>query len=330
MIKLKKLLKEATTKAFLQDKVSIRFPSVIAKDIKNAFSGIDFYIFKFNSEYFPPKETQKRYDRSGFISVHILLSKSDYNKALERVSPKYAKDLNNKLNLKTTPNLENFTNFLYQNINVKDFKFNSDLYFENIKSVEEKVHKKIEDIWNKVKSNSLDVFRVKDAYYHVAINDNLNPGDKIKPYFDAGLYAKQFTQRVGGDNSAQSFSITEDFLEENRPSGLPSRDKSAYIFKTVDDAIEYLHGGNRAIYAVKPIGSVVWVDMKWVDEIQSEILYFYNDCSNDYCEDSEDEKLLHKNLHDMAKKYWNGTATSSPVWEGITKGELEIIKKVKN
>jgi hypothetical protein len=31
----------------------------------------------------------------------------------------------------------------------------------------------------------------------------------------------------------------------------------------------------------------------------------------------------------MAKKYWAGKPTEDPVWEGITKGNLKVIKKVK-
>ena len=102
MIRLSDILKEATGTSFLNDKVSVSFPTVIAKDIKVAFSGIDFYVFKFNSKYFPPKETQKKYQQSGEIDVHILLSKSDYDTVLKKISPKYAKDLKFKLQLQTT------------------------------------------------------------------------------------------------------------------------------------------------------------------------------------------------------------------------------------
>ena len=54
-----------------------------------------------------------------------------------------------------------------------------------------------------------------------------------------------------------SFKITENVLEENRPSNAPSRDKSSYVFKVADDAVEYLHGGDRPIYAVKVAGKVL-------------------------------------------------------------------------
>ena len=189
-------------------------------------------------------------------------------------------------------------------------------------------HNKIIKIWNDLKSKSFDQYRIEGAYYHVSINDKLKPGDIIKPYFDSEEYAKIATQgSIGGYAAAMSFKFTENVLEENRPSSAPARDKSNYIFKVVDDAVEYLHGGDRPIYAVKATGKILWVDMKWVDEIQSEIALFA-----DQYEDPtpEDEKEYHNTLNEMAKKYWAGESTGDPVWEGITKSNLEVIKKVKD
>ena len=67
--------------------------------------------------------------------------------------------------------------------------------------------------------------------------------------------------------------------------------------------------------------------MKWVDEIQSEISFFSSDRYDDPT--PEEEKEYHDTLNAMAKKYWAAKPTKDPVWEGITKDTLEVIKKVR-
>lgn len=331
MIKLQDILKEITSTSFLEDKISLQFPTVIAKDIKKAFSGVDFYVLAFYEKNFPGGETQKKYINSfqggGDYNVPVLISKVDYEAVVKRMNPKFASNIKTRLQAQR-PVLGNFTSFMYKNLDMEDFKYTADDYFINVEKIEDDVHDKIIKIWNDLKSKSFDPLRVKGAYYHVSVNDKLKPGDIVKPYFDSKEYAKIATQgSIGGWQAEMSFKYTENVLEENRPSNAPSRDKSSYIFKIVDDAVEYLHGGDRPIYAVKATGKVLWVDMKWVDEIQSEISLFNVDRYDDPT--PEEEKEYHETLNEMAKKYWAGTPTKDPVWEGITKGNLEVIKKVK-
>ncbi len=331
MIRLKDLLKEITSQTFLSDKVSLRFPSVIAKDIKKAFSGVDFYVLAYYEKNFPGEETQKKYIDTfmggGDYNIPVLISKADFEAVVQRMNPKFASNIKTKLQAQR-PVLGNFTSFMYKNLDMEDFKYKADDYFANEKAITDEVHNKIIKIWNALKSKSFDQFRVEGAYYHVSANDKLNPGDIIKPYFDSKEYAKIATQGlIGGYAAAMSFRITEAVLEKNRPSSAPSRDKSNYVFKVVDDAIEYLHGGDRPIYAVKVTGKVLWVDMKWVDEIQSEISLFSDDRYDDPT--PEEEKEYQDKLNEMAKKYWAGKPTADPVWEGLTKQNIEVIKKVR-
>lgn len=331
MIKLKDLLKEITSTSFLEDKILLRFPTVIAKDIKKAFSGVDFYVLAFYEKNFPGKETQKKYISSfmggGDYAAPVLISKADYEAVVQRMNPKFASNIKTRLQAQR-PVLGSFTSFMYKNLDMEDFKYKADDYFANEKAITDEVHNKIIKIWNDLKSKSFDQFRVEGAYYHVSANDKLNPGDIIKPYFDSKEYAKIATQgSIGGWQVEMSFKFTENVLEENRPSSAPSRDKSSYVFKVVDDAIEYLHGGDRPIYAVKVTGKVLWVDMKWVDEIQSEIALFSADRYDDPT--PEEEKEYNDTLNKMAKKYWAGKPTKAPVWEGITKSDIVVLKKVK-
>jgi|TARA_B110000503_G_C7137658_1_gene409518 hypothetical protein len=325
------ILKEITSTSFLEDKILLRFPTVIAKDIKKAFSGVDFYVLAFYEKNFPGGETQKKYINSfqggGDYDAPVLISKVDYEAVVQRMNPKFASNIKSKLQAQR-PVLGNFTGFMYKNLDIEDFKYKADDYFANESSIRDEVHNKIIKIWNGLKSKSIDKFRVEGAYYHVSVNDKLKSGDIIKPYFDSKEYAKIATQgSLGGWQANISFKVTENVLEENRPSNAPSRDKSSYIFKVVDDAIEYLHGGDRPIYAVKATAKVLWVDMKWVDEIQSEIALFSSDRYDD--PDPDEEKEYHDTLNEMAKKYWAGKPTEDPVWEGITKNNLEVIKKVR-
>jgi len=331
MIRLKDLLKEVTSHTFLEDKILLRFPTVIAKDIKKAFSGVDFYVLAFYEKNFPGGETQKKYIDSfmggGDYNAPVLISKADFEAVIQRMNPKFASNIKTKLQAQR-PVLGNFTGFMYKNLDMEDFKYKADDYFANEKAITDEVHNKIIKIWNGLRSKSFDQFRVKGSYYHVSANDKLKPGDVIKPYFNSEEYAKIATQgSLSGWRAEMSFKFTENVLEENRPSSAPSRDKSSYVFKVVDDAIEYLHGGDRPIYAVKVTGKVLWVDMKWVDEIQSEISLFNDDRYDEPT--TEEEKEYHDKLNEMAKKYWAGKPTEDPVWEGITKNNIEVIKKVK-
>jgi hypothetical protein len=331
MIRLGDLLKEVTSQSFLTDKIALQFPTVIAKDIKKAFSGVDFYVLAFYEKNFPGGETQKKYIGSfmggGDYNAPVLISKADFEAVVQRMNPKFASNIKTKLQAQR-PVLGNFTSFMYKNLDMEDFKYKADDYFANEISIRDEVQSKIAKIWNDLKSKSFDQLRVEGAYYHVSANDKLKPGDVIKPYFDSEEYAKIATQgSIGGYAAATSFRITESVLEENRPSNAPSRDKSNYIFKVVDDAVEYLHGGDRPIYAVKATGKVLWVDMKWVDEIQSEIALFNADRYDDPT--PEEEKEYRDNLDKMAKEYWAGKQTEDPVWEGITKNNIEVIKKVR-
>jgi hypothetical protein len=331
MIRLVDLLKEVTSQTFLADKILLHFPTVIAKDIKKAFSGVEFYVLAFYEKNFPGGETQKKYINSliggGDYNLSVLITKADFEAVVRRMNPKFANNIKDRLQAQR-PVLGNFTSFMYKNLDMEDFKYKADDYFSNEGAVSDDAHNKIIKIWNDLKSKSFDQYRVEGAYYHVSANDKLKPGDIIKPYFDSEEYAKIATQgSIGGYAAAMSFKFTESVLEENRPSNAPSRDKSNYVFKVVDDAVEYLHGGDRPIYAVKAVGEVLWVDMKWVDEIQSEISLFSADRYDDPT--PEEEKEYRDNLDEMAKKYWAGKPTEDPVWEGITKSNVEVLKKVK-
>jgi hypothetical protein len=331
MIKLISLLKEITSPSFLEDKILLRFPTVIAKDIKKAFSGVDFYVLAFYEKNFPGGETQKKYIKSfqggGDYNVIVLITKADFEAVVRRMNPKFASNIKARLQAQR-PVLGNFTSFMYKKLNMKDFKYKADDYFSNERAVVNAAHNKIIKIWDNLKLKSFDQYRVEGAYYHVSANDKLKPDDVIKPYFNSEEYAKIATQGlIGGYAAAMSFKFTQSVLEENRPANAPSRNKSNYVFKVVDDAIEYLHGGDRPIYAVKVTSKIVWVDMKWVDEIQSEISLFSADRYDDPT--PEEEKEYHDTLKEMAKKYWAGKPTKDPVWEGITKGNLKVIKKVK-
>lgn len=331
MIRLRDILKEITSTSFLEDKILLRFPTVIAKDIKKAFSGVDFYVLAFYNKNFPGEKTQKKYINSfqggGDYNAPVLISKTDYEAVVRRMNPKFASTIKTRLQAQR-PVLGNFTSFMHKNLDIEDFKYKADDYFANESSIRDEVHNKIIKIWNDLKSKSFDSLRVEGSYYHVSVNDKLKPGDIIKPYFDSEEYAKIATQgSLGGWQAEMSFKFTENILEENRPSNAPTRDKSSYVFKVVDDAVEYLHGGDRPIYAVKATAKVLWVDMKWVDEIQSEIGLFNYDRYDDPT--PEEEKEYHDTLNEMAKKYWAAKPTKDPVWEGITKDTLEVIKKVR-
>ena len=308
----------------------MRFPTVIAKDIKKAFGEVDFYVLAYYEKNFPGKETQKKYFDGfwygGDYNTPVLISKADFEAVVQRMNPKFASNIKTRLQAQR-PVLGNFTSFMYKNLNMEDFKYKADDYFNNESSIRDEVHNKIIKIWNDLKSKSFDQYRVEGAYYHVSANDKLKPGDIIKPYFDSKEYAKIATQGlIGGYATTFSFRVTENVLEENRPSNAPSRDKSSYVFKVVDDAIEYLHGGDRPIYAVKVTAKVMWVDMKWVDEIQSEVASF---SSEDDDPSPEDAKEYNAKINAMAKKYWAGKPTADPVWEGIIKSDIEVIKKVR-
>jgi len=331
MIRLTDLLKENINENWLNQHVAIYFPSVVAKDIKNAFDGINFYVFVSSSNNFSDNNDQPSYKMIGLKSIRVyLVSKSDYESALSKLNSKYQTRL--KSFIAYPPEIEdNFRKFLIKNINPNDFKYSSDdllnhdLYFK----IGNDSSNKIAKIWNSLKEKELSKYTVKDAVYHVSANVNLKVGDTIKPYFNSQEYIKSlspFTMDVG----SQAFRIAEFYLEKFRPSTAPSRDKSTFVFKNVGDAIEYLHGGNRSIWAVKPTSKVYWVDMRWVDTLQGQIASIYSDY-DDTSKNGEREakRAADKIGIDISNKYWSGKATSDPIWEGITVANLEVIKRVK-
>lgn len=338
MILLKTLLNEVLAPTFFKDKIALNLPTIIAKDIKEILSPITVWQFRWPVYYFDPNHSSK-YKKlvsggkdTGFMSIINVITKSDYEKALNYIKNPKSR---NRLQSFVYPNFisdvlakDNFLDFL--------IKHNSyDLYKSTFKDIFEGKFDSFQitaDLWNGDKQSELISYRIEGAYYHVSLKDNLKPGEEIKPYFNSEKYVKNLTKGlIGGYAMQDAFKVIEEVLEKNRPSNMPSRNNSTFIFKTLDDAIEYLHGGDRPIYAIKPKGEVIWVDMNWVDEMNYEFNSYAKDMEDIYDKDDEDEiyKSFSNNIENIAKKYWSMKPTNDPVWEGITKNSIEIIKRVK-
>lgn len=336
MIRLIDLLNEVTNDNFFNDKVALSFPTVVSKDIKQALQGIDLWQFAWKEANFDSRsDTFKKYDstiKSGDANDIIAIKKVDFERALSSIKNSKMQDrFKSFLIKKPWPAiLQNgyFLKFLKDTNSYNEYKTTID----NIDFF--KANDITANIWNKNKQKEFSSLKIEGAYYHVSANDNLKPGDIIKPYFDSKEYLK--TMLGGSSMGGQveyAMQVIEDTLEETRPSSAPSRQKTTYIFKTIDDAVEYLRGGDRPIYAVKPLGDVYFVDMNLIDEMNGEINIYINDVSCSVADDDEECERLHKEMltkiEQLAKQYWAKKASSDPVWEGLTKQNIEVIKKVR-
>jgi len=336
MVQLMDLLKEVTDDAFFNDKVALSFPTVIAKDIKQALQGVELWNFAWKEANFDSRsDTFKKYNDSmdgGNANDVIAIKKSDFDSAALAIKNSKMRDrFKSFLVKKPWPEIlqfGRFSKFLRDNNAYNKYKTTIDgIGFFKFDDV-------TKSIWNSNKQKEFGALKVEGAYYHVSANDNLKPGDIVKPYFDSKEYVKNMTggSSMGGKVEF-AMQVIEDTLEENRPSSAPSRQKTTYVFKTIDDAVEYLHGGDRPIYAVKALGDIYFVDMKLIDEMNHEINSYINDVSCSVADDDEECEKLHKemlsNIKQLAKQYWAKKASEDPVWEGLTKQNIEIIKKVR-
>lgn len=170
-------------------------------------------------------------------------------------------------------------------------------------------------------TNILKEVSSKKTYYHTS-PINYNVGDVIKPYFDSDKYSTD-------DGSAPIRKTVETILNKTKPSNLPSRDKSVFIFKTLADAKRYAKDmSSRYVYIVSSPASIAWHDMNWIDYIFGKAAAWSLGTMPSY-------EL--KQLKSYAMLYWNGESTvqhtsgyfKTPIWEGMAKGSVEVIKKVK-
>ncbi len=336
MIRLADLLKEVTNNNFFNDKVALRFPTIVSKDIKQALQGIDLWQFAWNEANFDSRsDTFKKYVDGmggGDSNDIIAIKKVDFEQAVSTIKNSKMRDrFKSFLIKKPWPAILQSGRFL-------KFLRDSNSYNEYKTTIDNVDFFKADDItaniWNKNKQKEFSSLKVEGAYYHVSANDNLKPGDIIKPYFDSKEYLKTMLGGSSMGNEVEyAMQVIEDVLEENRPSSAPTRQKTTYVFKTIDDAVEYLHGGNRPIYAVKALGDVYFVDMNLIDEMNHEINSYINDVSCSIADDDEECEKLHKkmltNINQLAKQYWSQKASKDPVWEGLTKQNIEVIKKVR-
>lgn len=100
-------------------------------------------------------------------------------------------------------------------------------------------------------------------------------------------------------------------LENERPSRCIPHYEAVFMVDNVED-IDNAGGGTNYIFTLLPIGKIEKHDMAW----QSEILM------------AIDDKEHPDKIKSMAKKYWSGVATKSPVWEYLTR-KAKIIKVEK-
>lgn len=334
MILLTDLLKEITSDDFFDDKVALSFPSVVNKDIKQALQGIDLWQFAWKEANFDSRsDTFKKYNDAvsgGDANDIIAIKKVDLEQATSAIKNSKMRDkFNSFLIKKPWP-------AILQNGYFLKFLRDTNSYDKYKTTIDNVDYFKADDItaniWNKNKQKEFSSLKVEGAYYHVSANDKLIPGDIIKPYFDSKEYAKTVTGGGSMGNRVETaFKFIESILEENRPSSAPSREKTTYVFKTIDDAVEYLHGGDRPIYAVKPLGDVYFVDMKLVDEMNHEVNSYAEDIELIDNKKEEDRRFKEYKsiMNKLAKQYWAQKASEDPVWEGLTKQNIEIIKKVR-
>lgn len=336
MIRLIDLLKEVTNDNFFNDKVALSFPTVISKDIKQALQGVDLWQFAWKEANFDSRSaTFKKYNNTmsgGDSNDIIAIKKADFEQTISTIKNSKMRDrFKSFLIKKPWP-------AILQNGYFLKFLRDANSYNEYKTTIDNIDYFKSDDItaniWNKNKQKEFSSLKVEGAYYHVSANDNLKPGDIIKPYFDSKEYLKTMLGGTSmGGRVEYAMQVIEDTLEENRPSSAPSRQKTTYIFKSIDDAVEYLHGGDRPIYAIKPLGDVYFVDMNLIDEMNHEINAYVSDVSCSIADDDEECERLHKEMltkiEQLAKQYWAKKASADPVWEGLTKQNIEIIKKVR-
>ena len=334
MIRLKDLLKEVTDDTFFNDKVALRFPAVVGKDIKQALQSTDLWQFAWKEANFDSRsDTFKKYNDTmsgGDANDIIAIKKIDFEKTVSAIKNSKMRDrFKSFLIKKPWPAiLQNgyFLKFLRDTNSYNEYKTTIDNidYFKSDDITA--------NIWNKNKQKEFSSLKVEGAYYHVSANDNLKPGDIIKPYFDSKEYVKTVTGGGSMGNRVETaFKFIESILEENRPSSAPSREKTTYVFKTIDDAVEYLHGGDRPIYAVKPLGDVYFVDMRLVDEMNHEVNSYAEDIELIDNKKEEDRRFKEYKsiMNRLAKQYWAKKPSADPVWEGLTKQNIEVIKKVR-
>ena len=334
MIRLIDLLKEVTDDAFFNDKVALRFPTVISKDIKQALQGVELWNFAWQEANFDERSsTFKKYNNSiggGDANQVIAVKKSDFGRTVSAIKNSKMQDRFKSFLVKEPwPKLLQFGRF-------SKFLRDTNSYDKYKTTIDNIDYFKFDDItaniWNKNKQKEFSSLKVEGAYYHVSANDSLKPGDIIKPYFDSKEYVKNTTGGSSMGNKVEmAFKFIESILEENRPSSAPSREKTTYIFKTIDDAVEYLHGGDRPIYAVKALGDVYFVDMKLIDEMNYEVYSYAEDIELIDDKKEEDRRFREYKLtmNKLAKQYWAKKASADPVWEGLTKENIEVIKKVR-
>jgi len=165
----------------------------------------------------------------------------------------------------------------------------------------------------------------KKTYYHVS-PINYNVDDVIQPYFDSANYNID----DNSDDNIDSIKKTiETILNKTKPSNLSSRDASIFLFKTLTDAKRYAKNmGNRYVYMVSSSDSVYWHDMNWIDFIFGKAVAWSRTSIPAY---------EMKRLKSYAIMYWNGESAknptlgnfANPIWEGMTKGLVKVIEKVK-
>jgi len=331
-MKIRKLLQESNTQSIINTYIPFEFTSK-SKEVLKSLDGIKSYFFYypknedlFNSKLSNDDEAPDYGPKSWEYYQLNLISPSDWAHILSKLKPKFKdKFLSQKKDKIPTVHKE-FLKWAKSNLNFNDFQVKLTDTLDD--SLQKKLYNKIKDVWEQNDSKKFAKFELKDSVYHVSKNTGLKPGDIIKPYFDAKKYAQGATAgNFGASKATAAFVIADELVEKYRPSSLPSRKKSVFVFKTIKDAIRY--GGAAPVYAVS-VGKHIWADMNVFDNIAAIINDTYE--AADY--HGWDEKELQAELVDMAeddiKKYWSGKpGRKPPVWEGISNEPLTVLKRVK-
>ena len=71
--------------------------------------------------------------------------------------------------------------------------------------------------------------------------------------------------------------------------------------------------------------------MKLIDEMNHEVNSYAEDIEliDDKKEEDRRFKEYKSTMNKLAKQYWAQKASGDPVWEGLTKENIEVIKKVR-
>lgn len=179
----------------------------------------------------------------------------------------------------------------------------------------------------------LKEFSGSTTHYHVS-TEEYNKGDVIEPYFNATKYADSVVTNV---DSKMSMKFVDDLLSKAKPSTAAGRANSIFVFKSKSDAKQYVKDmpGNRKIYSVTSLDTIVYRDMNWIDYIFGKVVQWGGGRGVSDSKEIPDYAL--KNIKRHASDYWNGKSAttltsrysmSKPKWEGITNNPVTVVEKI--